>query len=306
MKHVLFILVTATFLPWSLYGSEPSAFGAGDLDSPSPYGLTKNEKIVLENKKKLEGLSQKTFTVNSKIDALRERVDGFQTVVETVVKTSNQNSLDLNALLQNSKENAISQGERNQKIDDLIKSNSENIEKIRVLLTEMSSVVDVINKNYVSKDEFNNLVKEINDLKSLLGSKFQTASKPLHASTESMSVTQIFANAETSYKAKEYEKAKEYYAALLEKNYKGAYVNYMLGEISYKNKAYENAIAYYKESGVRVEKASYMPSLILHTALCMQKTKDLSGAKQFFSALVESYPKTAEAKEAKKILSRLK
>ncbi len=306
MKHVLSVLVTATLLPLSLYSSEPSAFGAGDLDSPSPYGLTKNEKIVLENKKKLENLTQKTASVDNKIDALRERVDGFQTVVETVAKTANQNTLDINNLLQNSKENAISQSERNQKIDDLIKSNSENIEKLRVLLTDMSVVVDVINKNYVSKDEFNNLVKDINDLKSLLGSQLKPSPKPLHVSTDSMSVAQIYSQAETSYKAKEYDKAQEYYAVLLTKNYKSAYVNYMLGEISYKNKVYTDAITYYKESGARNEKASYMPSLLLHTGISMQKIKDASGAKQFLSALVENYSATVEAKEAKKILSRLK
>ena len=306
MKHVLSVLVTATLLPLSLYSSEPSAFGAGDLDSSSPYGLTQNEKIVLENKKKLDGLSQRTSSVDNKRDSLRERVDGFQTLVETVSKTSNQNSIDINTLLQNSKDNSISQSERSQKIDTLIKSNSDNIEKLRSLITEMSAVVDTINKNYVSKDEFNGLVKDINDLKAVLGTQLKSSAKPLHVSSETMSAAQIYTNAENSYKAKEYDKAKEYYVLLISKNHKAAYANYMAGEISYKTKNYADAISYYKESGMRNEKAVYMPSLMLHTAISMQKTKETSTAKQFLNALVENYPTAPETKEAKKILSGLK
>jgi TolA-binding protein len=306
MKYVISVLVTAAFLPLSLYSSEPSAFGAGDLDSPSPYGLTKSEKVILENKKKLDGLSQKTSSVDNKIDSLRERVDGFQTIVETVSKTTNQNTLDINTLLQNSKDNSIAQSERNQKIDTLIKSNSDNIEKLRLLITDMSAVVDTINKNYVSKEEFNNLVKDINDLKSLLGTQLKTPSKPIHVNSDSMTTTQIYSKAESYYKAKEYDKAKEYYDSLISKNYKVAYANFMAGEVSYKTKNYSDAISYYKESGMRNEKASYMPSLMLHAAISMQKTKDVSTAKQFLSALIDNYPNSSEAKEAKKILSGLK
>jgi len=36
-----------------LYAYEPSVYGAGDIDSASPYGLTKTEQAVLENKKTL-------------------------------------------------------------------------------------------------------------------------------------------------------------------------------------------------------------------------------------------------------------
>ena len=49
-----------------------------------------------------------------------------------------------------------------------------------------------------------------------------------------------------------------------------------------------------------------MPNLMLHTAIAMQKTKDIDTAKKFLNALIGSYPKSIEAKDAKKILSNLK
>ncbi len=48
MKRLL--LISSFLLPFSLY-AERSAFGAGDLDSPNPYGLTKAEKKYLKTKK---------------------------------------------------------------------------------------------------------------------------------------------------------------------------------------------------------------------------------------------------------------
>lgn len=306
MKHALSFIVFASLLPISLFSSEPSAFGAGDLDSPSPYGLTQSEKVILENKQKLDGLRQKTSSVDNKIDSLRERVDGFQTVVEGISKTSHQNTLDIQTLLQNSKESSDSKDARNQKIDQLIKINSDNIEKLRTLMTDMSAVVDTINKNYVSKDDYNNLAKDVNDIKSMLGSKTKVSSKSSADSLDSMSNAKIYSKAESYYKSKEYNKAKEYYDNLISKHYKVAYSNYIAGEISYKSKKYTDAISYFKESGTQNEKASYMPTLMLHTAIAMQKTKDNETAKKFLNALVQNYPKSSEAKDANKILSKLK
>ena len=77
-------------------------------------------------------------------------------------------------------------------------------------------------------------------------------------------------------------------------------------KVSYKTKNYSDAISYYKESGTRNETATYMPTLMLHTAVAMQKTKDNDTAKKFLGALITNYPKSSEAKDAKKILSSLK
>lgn len=309
IKRTLPFIVVAVLFPVSLLSAEPSAFGAGDLDSTNPYGLTKSEKVLLENKQKLAGLSEKTLTVDSKIDSLRERVDGFQSVVETISKTSNQNSLDVKALLEANKESLNYQNDRNTKIDQLIKTNSDNIEKLKTLLSDISTTLDTINKSYVSKNEYNNLVKDVNDMKTLLGSKVKVISKSSSnnvSDLDSLGNSKVLIKADDYFRSKEYSKSKEYFDYLISKNYKVPYANYMAGESSYKTKNYIDAISYYKESGMKNEKASYMPTLLLHASIAMSKTKDNENAKKFLEVLISNYSKSSEAIEAKKLLSSLK
>jgi TolA-binding protein len=53
---------------------------------------------------------------------------------------------------------------------------------------------------------------------------------------------------------------------------------------------------------MRYKKASYMPTLMLHTAVAMKKTGDTKNANMFFNALIQKYPNSKEAKSAKKYL----
>lgn len=54
MKHSNLVLLFTISVPLFLSAAEPSAFGAGNLDNPEPYGLTSNEKVILQNKNKLQ------------------------------------------------------------------------------------------------------------------------------------------------------------------------------------------------------------------------------------------------------------
>jgi len=62
MKFTKFSFLFLTFSPVLLFSAEPSAFGAGDITSSNPYGLTKNEKVLLETEKKLKE-SSKQFQI---------------------------------------------------------------------------------------------------------------------------------------------------------------------------------------------------------------------------------------------------
>ena len=72
----------------------------------------------------------------------------------------------------------------------------------------------------------------------------------------------------------------------------------MIGEMNYKRKNYSEAISYFKKSSSLYSKASYMPNLMLHTAISMEKTGDSAHAKAFFGAIVSQYPDSAEASKA--------
>jgi len=55
MKRLLPILLTGAAL-FAAPPQEPSAFGAGNLDNPNPYGLSDDEKHILQNKQAIEAL----------------------------------------------------------------------------------------------------------------------------------------------------------------------------------------------------------------------------------------------------------
>jgi len=78
----------------------------------------------------------------------------------------------------------------------------------------------------------------------------------------------------------------------------------LIGEMYYKRKDYAKAISYFKKSSKLYAKASYMPRLMLHTAIAMQKTGDKKHAKAFFNAIMQKYPNSKEAREAKKYLDK--
>ena len=50
------------------------------------------------------------------------------------------------------------------------------------------------------------------------------------------------------------------------------------------------------------DKASYIPTLLLHSAESFENMKEKENALKFYKTIVEVYPKTDEAKEAKKKL----
>jgi len=74
-----------------------------------------------------------------------------------------------------------------------------------------------------------------------------------------------------------------------------------LGEISYYTKKYEDAIFYYKKSAGLNDKASYIDTLLLHTAISLENRGELDQAKVFYENIIANYPnkKTAEIAHSK-------
>ena len=105
--------------------------------------------------------------------------------------------------------------------------------------------------------------------------------------------------------AKAYNTAIPKYEKLIEVNYKPAENNFYLGEMWYKRKKYDTAISHFKKSAMLNDKAAYMPTLLLHSAISFENVKDKENAKSFYGTLIELYPNSSEAKEAKTKLSKL-
>jgi len=181
-----------------------------------------------------------------------------------------------------------------------IHNNTQEIEKLKAMVLELSKVVDKINAAYVTKDEFNALVNDVNSFKTLVTKEMK--SKKSSIKSTKISSAKLYNQAKKYFDKKYYTKAIQNYKELIKRKYKPAYAHYMIGEMNFKRKNYAEAISYFKKSASLYDKALYMPKLMLHTAIAMDKTGDKEHAKAFYNALVVKYPKSKEAKEAKKYL----
>jgi TolA-binding protein len=309
-----FIIILLTTLPALLISSEPSAFGAGDLTSSTPYGLTSSEKVILETKQTLNKVSVKSKNQANELDSLRDRIDGIQGIVESISKKTHENKMELQKFRDSNDLRSKSGDEYEKRLADRVQSNSDDVEKLKKSMSLVSRTIDKINKEYVTKAEFNKLIADVNNFKSLVAKELQgtgsvQASKSTPASslastatTGSLSNAELYARAQANFDKKLYTAAIEDYENLIKANYKPAYANYMVGEMNFRRKNYSDAIAYFKTSSSLYPEAPYMPALLLNTAISMNNSGDASTAKAFFKAVAAKYPNSQEAKKAKEYL----
>lgn len=309
MKFSIVAASLAAITSLNLVAAEPSAFGAGNLENPTPYGLTSSEKIALDTKNKLQKVLAKSNNQANEVDSLRERLDGMQSILESLSMKSHNNEVELRKLTTKNVEELKSSDELDKRLNEITQKNSDDIDKIKLMISELSKLIDNINSTYVTKDEYNSLVNDVNKFKDLVTSEIKKDSKNKNSENSEfadMSNAEVAQKAQEFFDKKYYTNAIESYKYLIENHYKPAYAHYMIGEMNYKRKNYSEAIAYFKESTSLYAKASYMPNLLLHTAVSMYKTGDTKNAKSFYDAVIARYPKSQEAKDAKKLLKHIK
>ena len=310
-KLLVIFLSVFIVINLALY-AEPSAFGAGDMDVENPYGLTSEEQLLLQNKKNLKKVTVKSNNQSNELDSLRDRIDGIQGIIESLGRNAHKNKKDLkNYILRNTDmmNNSNEFEKRLTKISQvnsiLCQNNIDEIAKINLVVFELSTIINTINQNYVSKKEFNNLVNDLNKFKEIVVKELKSGSKGT-ASSSSKSSAEVAKEAQAYYDKKYYTKAIALYSYLIEKNYKPARANYMIGNMKYYRKNYEEAVAYYKTSAKLYSKASYMPILMLNSAISMTNLDDLKNAKMFFKSIIKKYPNTKHSKKAKDQLDLIK
>lgn len=300
MKSNIRALVLLTFVSTLSCAAEPSAFGAGDLTAPDPYGLTTNEKVILQTKDTLKKVASTTKSQANALDSLRERVDGMQSIVENVSIKAHNNKVTLQKYKEKNQAKIDNIHQFQTKLGEKVDNNIQEIKKLRVMVLELSKVVDKINSTHVTKDELNALVNDVNAFKRLVAKEIK--SKKQSAKSSKISSAQLYNRAKANFDKRYYTKAIQNYKELIKRKYKPAYAHYMIGEMNFRRKNYADAISYFKKSASLYDKASYMPKLMLHTAISMDKTGDKEHAEAFYNAVVLKYPQSQEAKEANKYL----
>jgi len=304
IKKVLAVSITTIFT-FNLHSAEPSAFGAGDLDDPQPYGLSSSEKVVLENKNEIQSIVTKTKNQIFQMDSMKEQIDGLRSVVENLTRTSHQNKIDLSKLDIKIISDLNNSNEYEKRLTTVTQNNAKQIEKTNLAVKQLDDIVKKIDISFVTKDEFNALVEDFNKFKILLKKELKTKTDEV-STNSSRTNWDVLTDAKSNFNKKFYSKSIKDFEYLITKNFKSAYSHYMVGEMLYRRKDYANAIAYFKKSADLYSKAGYMPTLMLHTAKAMQETGDVEKAKVFYNAIASSYPNSKEAKIALKNLETIK
>jgi len=287
----------------SLLAAEPSAYGAGNLESSNPYGLTSSEQYILKNKQKVKTLNQSVGNVKIQLSTINENYEGLRSVTEAVGSKISKIDKKMRVLEERATSDRESIVVLNQDLADLktyVNESRElqdkNQERIKLVLAELSSLIDSINTNYVSKNALAKLEKRQKALENKL-SKSSKEKKHVAISNKSGSV--LLKEGVSLFNKKSYNESKIRFLELAKINYKPARSNFYLGEISYTQKSYRDAIKYYKKSISLYDKADYIPKLLYHTGISFSKLKENTQSKQFFNALKQGYPNSKEAKSLK-------
>ncbi len=278
MKIIIFLLGVS--LSTMISAAEPSAFGAGALDSANPYGLTESERSIVENRQ-VSLANQKLIRRQAlKIEQMQETIEGLRSVVESISSKIGKTGQKLSEIsAQSTKAGQEDIDNLQSQIDALKKSSENNYHKIQKALNGLTSTLETPRKKVAKKVKKN---------------------KPKKVTKTN---GQLIKSAVSDYRAKRYTKAKEAFTTLSDKNYKPAETNYYLGEIAYYRKNYDEAIYHFKKSVGYYDKASYMPTLLLHTALSFQELGDNANAQRFFDTILSTYPESAQANIAEKYLN---
>ena len=314
----------------SLFSKEVSVFGAGDLNSNNPYGLTPAEKAAYKNKKKIKSLEKKIkklqILLYDKISDISEQLEGFKSVYEGDSSSFNNTKQKVIRLGKNQKTifkridlleqkitdikdklQALEDSLNNidNKISEFIKLQQNNNQTFQKNLEDLTKIINIINKDYVSESKFKELVDFINKRASKSKKRVKKVVKN-QLIKKKMSNAQMLKYAKKLYHRNYLTKSKPYFETLFKKKYKLAEVSFYLGKISYYKRQYKNAIFYFKKSMMANDEAPYIPELLLFSAKSFEKIKDYKNAINFYTTLIDVYPESKQTVEAKKNLSKLK
>ncbi len=310
MKLLSLILFVASGV---LFAQEVSVFGAGDLESPAPYGLTSFEKVTLKNKNNLNKFDRKIDDTRSNLEILSERIEGLESIVDGDSRKLNSNVLKLNKVSQDVKiqnssleetkdatlYNTNNIEELKNNFEEYSKIQNDNIELLQNKIDELTVLLNNINKNYVSKKRFDELVTFINKQSSKKSKKISSKRKKQFDKPKK----ELLADAKALFKKDYFTNAIPIFTYLIEKKYRPAESNFYLGEIWFHRKKYKDAIHHFKTSMILYDKAKYIPKLLLHSAISFEKINDLDNAANFYGTLIDVYPETKEAKKAQRNLA---
>lgn len=255
------------------YGGEPSVY-------------VQDEAVFDPNVKKVQDNQTAIVRLKQENSELRQDVEGLKSIIE-----------GLNATVNEMRQSNMA------KMSNPLPSSGADPQ----LIKNLGVMIDKINRDYVTKAELSRALGSRGKYVSSTASSSVRTSKPAQSKASSSSLGSASSSALYSRGVRlvsqhKYSMAKQRFDILRARGYKKAATYFYSGEVAYRQGKYSDAIGYYKISAGSDDKANYMPTLLLHTGISMEKTGQKTQAKNFFKAIVDAYPGSYSAKEAKKHL----
>jgi len=278
-------------------------FQAGNLNNPNPYGLTPQEKAILQNKKNI----QKN---KSLIEKLQNNIEKFKSTLAQKFVEYDQSISDLNNKMASFNTILSEIDSTKLAIDKLKKDLKEiNLTKIQNRIKDLESrVSDLEAQNRAIKKTIEEMTKIQNENFQNLSSSIQDILNQLKSlnKTQTLSPKKAFEKAKKLYFSGKYNQAKDLFLYSLNKKYLPATSAYYLGEIAYKQKRYKDALAFYKKSiAFYPKKTSFTDRLLYHTGISFEKLNQKRNAKLTFQKLIHDFPNSKYVEMAKKELEKL-
>lgn len=286
MNKIFFTAILFGVASFTYANNEVSIFADESVDP---------QKVVQSNKNSINEIKDELSNYDETIDGMRSLVEGIS-----------QKNLKLTRELAelDSKVQILNDQNTSKQIDDLKKTIEKNkaeqdakINKIMKSIEQLTALIDSKQNTQKTANKIDNNTTKANSK----DSKKTATTATVNFNTADFSKKDpvvILEQADKDYKAKKYPQAKAAFEYLASINYRVAYSNYMLGEIEYFSKNYAKAIPYYKTTVASYNKGWYMPRLLYHTAISLDKVGQPSEANKFYSALKKAYPDSPEAKAA--------
>lgn len=307
----------------ALMANEPSAFGAGDMNSPNPYGLTSTEKHIYENKKllttqqdNLNQLKSETRSTSTRLDDMQSEIEGLKGLLNSEGQKGNSQVKDISRLKDDAEKNSLAIKTIEKQIDDLKvrqekfeKETTENIENLKNIMKEMSVMITKLQEDggAASKASNKNDKNDKSDKKDVKEEPKKAQTKDKESAIDlNKDSKELMSDGEEAYQNGETDKAKKIFEKLVEAKYKPARSTFVLGEIEYNKKNYSKALDYYKKSVSAYDKAEHMPDLLYHSGVSCFNLKDNKNAVMFLTTMLDTYPEHKDADKAKKLLNSLK
>ena len=305
----------------SLLYAEPSAFetqsGATKKDIKNLKDTSLNlSSLLLDVQSRLESLEQVQYGLQSLYDAQNQKIQKLTEDLQSQNLSIQEIRSRLEIVNEQIDQIKATQKRYGENLQDFVKVIDGLGEKIKELSSVSSNLNDLILKEFASvrgelqkqaevilKDQ-ENIQKLSLEIEKLYEDRKKIQER--NAFKDPNKKAEVLKEAKKMYVDKQFEDARMRLSWLLEQGYKKAESNYFLGQIAFAQRQYQEAIYYYKESAVANDKASYMPTLMLHTIKSFQALKDEESAMKFIQSLLALYPKSKEAKEAKTIQSKIK